>query len=1057
MSEQPCAEDFNGARALLVDALKQSLVGPSSGENEILDERAAERYHMGFLYSQLDMESTNVNAEEEAEDNRLVESEESESLDDDVMVLSNMKRQSALGLTFPVAAASHIIIDASWAMYRSESLIDGERVSLSWRRVPFHSVNTVNADITPLRGTKVYQEHGVEIRAIVREAGEGLTMTVSFINLTPARLRGKRHIEDSNIYQVMLSVEDESGDASFIPRLASAPMDDEDFWKDELLYREVKPFAVGHGCAVNWDAVGDRARRIWTEWIPQVEVYGASADVLSTEPILDIESLGIREKRVQTLAGLQRLTDAYQSWIDEQDAEEERIVNSFPEALQSKVRTAIRDIILENSASCKRMVSGIEFLAHNEEGWVAFCLGNRAMAQAMRQSRPLEPPRWRAFQLAFLLLALPSTLDAHHEDRQIFDLIWFPTGGGKTEAYLALAAMVIFFRRLSSNERQQSYGLSVLTRYTLRLLTVQQFDRASRMICAAELIRREDPSNLGRHPITIGLFVGAQLTPNTLNQAKKYLDHPDPEGTMTTLPLLECPWCGNPLDPEGQSVDRYLKTGCLNPSCAFHEELPLRIVDEDLYHDPPDMIVATIDKLARMPWEPAMQSLFEPGPSLIIQDELHLIGDSLGTLAALYETVIDTLCKHEGIVAKIVGSTATTRRTQQQVDTLFTRTLRQFPVGGLSARDGFFFREDRSLPGRLYVGVHAQGRSMPHTLERVSSILLQNTQRILDDAVRDQYWTIALYFKALRELGGALVLLQDSVPRYIDSMPGIRAEAVRHITEIVELTSHVPSRKIPEILHRLNQPLEELQTDSQLPDGPPIDVILATNMISVGIDVDRLGIMVLDGQPQGTAEYIQATSRVGRRREAAGLVVTLYNWVRPRDRSHYEQFVPYHQALYRFVESTSATPFSARSRDRALHAVIFALARLSIPELSQNDDAGVIRNPDIQQRVKMLVESVILDRVRQVDPTEVDNTRRHIQRILADWFTMGQEYHDVVWHNALFKAKKPGLLYSTEEGEDQGVLGWRTLQSMRDVSPPSPVRLRTVQELKSMQRGHNAE
>lgn len=605
---------------------------------------------------------------------------------------------------------------------------------------------------------------------------------------------------------------------------------------------------------------------------------------------------------------------------------------------------------------------------------------------------------------------------------------------------MGLAATVIFYRRLNGQ-----HGVAVLTRYTLRLLTVQQFERASRMICAAELVRREEPDLRQGPPILGGLFVGGQLTPNNLEDARTLLAATDAEGTTTTLPLVRCPWCGSPLDTTFQSADKYLRTRCPDTSCSFSEEIPIRVVDVDIYSQLPDMVVATIDKFARMPWEPRMAALFEAGPDLIIQDELHLIGDALGSIAALYEAVVDGLCLNKGFLPKIIGSTATTRRTGSQVDILFNRKLRQFPAGGLDMGDAFFYREDDGNPGRLYVGIHAIGRSMPHTLERTAGLLLHQVTKIENDAVRDQYWTLAVYFKALRELGGALVLMQDSVPRYMESLAK-PAEPVRMI-QVEELTSHVPSRTIPEILSRLSQPIVELQDEEQLERGAPVDVVLATNMISVGIDIDRLGMMIVDGQPSSVSEYIQATSRVGRRSEAAGVVVTIFNWARPRDRSIYEQFRVFHQAMYRFVEPTSLTPFSLRARERALHAVLFALARLSIPELQPYDSPYRVLEPSVHQAVIRLIDRIV-DRVNDVDPEESESTRRQLEEILEKWRFIAREYGALKWTKTAYSIN-PALLYPVEEGIND-VIGWVTMQSMRDVSPPARVRILKHQEL---QRG----
>lgn len=1016
--------DPRAARALLVADLNRFMVGPIA-ERERIPERAHDRYHTGYLSP-----TGSVIPEDEDDQNSIGDDEHA----DNILVLANQHQQGALGITVQVAdGGTSLTLAVSWADYRyakdQDDLPVWDRAPVS-RRYPFVPAECVGNEVLG-----VFDD--IEVRARVRERDGAWSITATVVNRRTDPPRDDEYPIDRRIYQLELSVEASDGSPVFVVRPSDGVVSDDEFWNHELLYGHVRPFAVGHGCSVAWDSSDDgrRATRIYSQWIPTSEVRKASADVLKGDSILDLATLSRFEDRATVCTQLALVPDTYGTWVSGLRTQVDGIVSSFPESRRLEIRRAAEANLAACDDAARRMREGITFLRTDDSAWNSFCLANEAMARSMRQTRDGEP-RWRAFQLAFILMTLESTARRDHPDRGVLDLIWFPTGGGKTEAYLGLAAFSMIHRRLTHPDVDP--GTSVFTRYTLRLLTIQQFERAARLICACELLRRD-----GRLPkaaaFTIGLFVGGGATPNTVEEAKQLLRLPDrPESGATTLPLEHCPWCGERIDHHQQMRGKELITRCGDEKCPFRARLPLVVVDEEIYSHPPSMVVATVDKFARMPWEPNIRKLFgigseSPPPDLIIQDELHLINDALGTMVALYETAIDHLCSVQGSPPKLVGSTATIRRADRQVRGVFNRTVAQFPPSGLSMEDSFFYREDREHPGRLYVGVHAQGRSPKHTLARVLGTLAQSSVQISDPKLRDPYHTIVAYFNSLRELGGALVLAEDDVRRYIDSMPV--EPPTRYLRTIEELTSNLPSHRIPELLHKLASPLPGVADHDDL-DVETVDLVLSTNMISVGVDVDRLGLMVINGQPKTTSEYIQASSRVGRPTGAAGLVVTIYNWTRPRDRSHYERFVTYHGAFYRHVESTSVTPFSARARNRALHAVLVALARLGDPTFVDNASAASIRNDSAMAVLRQQIE-VIVTRALQVDPDEAESTRADLDRILDLWAREAEN------PNLLFARKGLGpqsnLLRQPDAQLTRGQ--WPTPQSMRDVDPPSPVTL----------------
>jgi hypothetical protein len=741
------------------------------------------------------------------------------------------------------------------------------------------------------------------------------------------------------------------------------------------------------------------------------------------------------------------LADAYIAWIEKQEA-------AIGESTYSReLKAASRH--LELCRNChRRITDGIGLLEADADLRQAFAWMNRAMLeQQLRydlavnhrrewaRANKFEPTstltealthqkaghdrfkqekgheklgRWRPFQLAFILMNLRSIAQPQSAERTIVDLIWFPTGGGKTEAYLGLTAFTIFFRRL---QNPTNSGTTVLMRYTLRLLTTQQFQRAASLICACEVIRKETGNRLGRDRISIGLWVGNTVTPN--KQAEAVAAHTKllNEGKPNPFVVLTCPWCGLETGPvkvgSAYKTPGYKRQStrvvfrCEDPSCEFNEAgggLPLHVIDEDIYTQRPTLLIGTVDKFAMLPWNPDARRLFGlesderlSPPELIIQDELHLISGALGSMVGHYEGTIDVLCQHDvgekQFGAKIVASTATICRAPEQVKALYARPVFLFPPQGLRAGDSFFAEEAVDTPGRLYVGVFGSALSSHVTAQvRVMSALLQAVRCVpkISAAEMDPYWTLMAYFNSLRELGHAATLIRADIREYLNAVwdrlsirkPDTASSALdlrRFINRDLELTSRVQSSEITEVLQSLFENYTEGRDKNGKLLNRAVDVCLATNMIQVGLDISRLGLMAVVGQPKTTSEYIQATSRVGRDARGPGLVVTVYNTSKPRDRSHFEHFRSYHQSIYRWVEPTSVTPFAVPVRERALHAQIISLVRYWDSRLTDRpkpppDDALVER-----------IRKTILARVAVVDVGEATLTEEMFDEIIEGW------------------------------------------------------------------------
>ena len=692
----------------------------------------------------------------------------------------------------------------------------------------------------------------------------------------------------------------------------------------------------------------------------------------------------------------------------------------------------------------------------------AFRLANKAMRDQMRQDdidgseRDDNEPCWRPFQLAFLLTVMESAIREDDAFRDMLDLIWFPTGGGKTEAYLGLIAFLILWRRL----RYGSVGAGTVAfmRYTLRLLTRQQFERAALVICALEQIRRDDEARLGAEPITVGIWVGRESTPNTFAQAVNAVGMIENEASMGKHALLleRCPWCKEQFGAHDTSYDATETSFhfyCCNSECAFGdggEPLPCNVVDEALYENPPTLLIATIDKFARAAWEERAGAFFGTAsvrpPELIVQDELHLITGPLGSVAGIYEAGFDTLLAARGTRPKYVASTATIRMAEQQVRALYARDVAVFPPPGLSCDDTYFARVDQRRPGRLYMGYLAPLLDQQHCLAPLAAALLLGPHTLFRDdvdadALLDAWWTQVLYHGSLRGVGNsenafatdvrdltARMMAEESA---VDSEEPATADAEERrsrVPDTAQLTSRRTAAENAETFRRLGVPRDD--------DGC-LDAVLATNMISVGLDVGRLALMVVNGQPLTTAEYIQASSRVGRD-EVPGLVVANYYRHQARSLSHYENFRAYHESFYRFVEPSSVTPFTYQVRSRALHAALVIAIRYACEHLCANESAGDFRQDD------PAVHRVLSGLKARLSHATSDDTAvaNHLDNLTDEWHNQAQR---CIEDRVQLKYQEQDGIANAERllyGHNDATRGiWPTLHSMRNVESEGRLRL----------------
>lgn len=1115
-------------RRRLVEALHADLIGPfvppdhPSGGEEVLPLPPSRWYLTGFLAPQ-GARTPEVD-DEDSQEGGLASDNDSQAEDAGDAQQDKTKRPvrfpASMGLSvfLPPGEGDHLEVDLSFADYdKVETAEDREeRKSVGWKRVP-HEERAIKipldrAVLEGRDGVRVPNTSGLCFRGELRTTDiDGLPpgarmLSLFLVNERPVRDKDR---DESFVFQVRFALRHEPGFLSR-PNRRGEDADDEDQKVLALNFRDKVEWAVGHNTSVALpvvDAEG-HVHRLETTQLPEHEVK--RVDHVSFDDVLTRMAALAKLDGDGLERGLSPLVEAYSRWIDEQRMEPlPRQALEDTRAELMKKATGVRD----------RMREGIALLKNDAEVREAFSLANQAMYVAALQSDTLredrrykdgKEPEWRPFQLAFVLLNLASIADPKRPDRKVCDLIYFPTGGGKTEAYLGLIAFTLVLRRLRGKAHpHEGRGVAVILRYTLRLLTLDQLGRAATLMCALEEIRRRDPKKLGNARFTVGLWVGASATANRLKDVHRALHDYTPGQQSSPFPLTTCPWCGTDIrttnvklvDAAGKpSKTKYTRAVvyCEGARCLFTESkrpgqgLPVLFVDEQIYQETPDFIVATVDKYAMVPWRGEAGMLFGrathvderraygvmhkppkgatplpeglPPPELIVQDELHLISGPLGTMVGLYEAAVDYLCERvvdgERYGPKVICSTATVRRAREQIRALFGREMALFPPRGINEGDNFFSKLKDDDWGRLYVGIGAPGRALRAVSVRAYATLLAAAQKHFDpkgppEQPADPYMTLVGYFNSLRELGGMRRLVEDEIRnRVLGFDQGKRPRnfvalhpwaADRRLKMPAELTSREPTERVKDTKRRL-------AARRAAEDPEPLDVVLASNMISVGLDVDRLGLMVVTGQPKTTSEYIQATSRVGR--AYPGLVVTCLNVFRPRDRSHYERFVSYHESFYRDVEATTVTPFSGQTLDRGLVGTLLTMIRHGVEELGP--PTGVMRIHENRSKAEQLLDWLV-ERARHHRDWENEEAEARIADLVR---RRGRDFLDS-WERIVDKARKgaaeriysgldnvkdegKALMYTAtdEPPDDHDARQFEAPTSMRDVEPSVPVWLR---------------
>lgn len=1094
---------FASVRQKVINMMKTDLLGPMD-ENEVLNQNPRYEYLVGMLAPQYDKTS-----EQEIEGDASFEGDADytagEEDDNEPISANRFKIPSSIGVSFYIETATvDFTVEINWGDYEkaTDKVVDKEGKEKSvntYTRIPRKATTEIN-----LNSFAKSREYPLVIDSDIVLHISKIALKTGY-SLVTAYVINRRKNPESDIAGMMFQVSLKAYSANGSSIFYAEHICREILAADEFYFAQRPIFGRGRGCAATWTADGNsRASIVESTFIPEYEFPGVSASLKGFDQFyFSMRTLSVAKKKDDIINRLNVLADAYAEWI------QTTLINDA-KMQDNKFKFEIgNEIVFKCQEALYRIKAGIQLLIDDETAFDAFCFMNRVMIlqrNIMNFSKkhgagiecsftdfvdPRDPKNnfgWRPFQIAFILMNLQGIVDPNHEDREIVDLLYFPTGGGKTEAYLGLMAFVIANRRLRAcpdDEFNRDGGVTAILRYTLRLLTTQQRDRITKMVIAAEMIRDREPEKYGKEPISIGFWVGGGVTPNTFEELKE-----DPEDSQKTRSarskknliykqLLTCPFCGKPLAEENFYIDiptKSVSIYCSDDKCMFYRyklgnkmKIPVYLVDEEIYSKCPTIILSTVDKFARLPWAVETNALFgrvdrlcsRDGyvaigaehsrhnktddlptskltsirpflpPELIIQDELHLITGPLGTIYGAYETVIEDLCSYSIgnalIKPKYVVSTATIKNAAEQTKCLYGRkNTSQFPPNGFEIGDSFYISEvpTEKDPFRKYVGICAPGQSVKTALLRVYSIILQSTYDLsLDEECQefiDPYYSLVGYYNSIRELGGAVRLLQDDIPDRIQRIKkkyGMNKQRFLNRNTNVEITSRMSSYEIPKKLNQLETPYTAKGC---------LDTAIATNMIAVGMDVDRLGLMVVTGQPKQNSEYIQATSRIGR--SFPGLVVTLYNPYRPRDLSHYENFTGYHSQLYRFVEGTTATPFSARARDRVMHALIISAMRLRYPSMANNEGAAAISSLTAEQIAE--VKSLILKRLNIIKPTAKADAENEIDVFINNWKLLASQPKGLRYY--VLKTDKYNRLMNSY-GEVCADTEKATLRSMREV------------------------
>ena len=1040
---------MNSPREIILNRLKKDLLGPFDGESEVIDysnDGPDKEYFSGKIYPQNEEPDQDVLDElvEENSGKDISNSHHEETNAPKSRIFSSgltfycsgVDGKLQLSLTYNFGVYSYNEVDELWNRKQitnvnnpcifSVGIIDSDG--------EIAQASGLHEGLTFYYKTRVYQE----------DKKKSIAISVFAVNENKVSDEDSfRSRQEKIFFQFGFSLKAINGEIISIPRFLNPLAEDN---TNDFLYRDKKTYAIGHGCSAAWSDENTNLV-IRTEWFPEYFVPDMTSSGHKSLKEVNLDAVFLSKEPSESIVKLLiNFIDKYEEWIGREASfsiKKNKDFDAFNKVLIDQVDRAKKHI--------ERMRRSVNLLKNNKNALEAFKMANEALSIQYQWSDINLV--WRPFQMGFLLISLESTLIPESPGREEVDLLWFPTGGGKTEAYLFLSSILLFFRKLEKGSLSEEDGLAIISRYTMRALTIDQFKRMAGTILACEQVRRTHLKNKGISPkekdsFSIGMWVGKDSTPNSFSELNKGADNVDFKRKNLAV-MTQCPCCQQNLEWHSDKRPGDYRPVVLdkNNTCVLSRTIkhfPIMVIDEQIYANPPSAIVGTIDKFVQIIKRPEdAQKIFAVStnsrkPDLIIQDELHLISGPLGSISALIEILIEEYTSEKKYTPKVVGSTATIQRAEEQIKSLYSKPCLQFPVNISSADDSFFAQTDFDSTGRIYLGITSGSSTSTYMLQALCGILLQSLKdkklnSFKDDEI-DPYSTIVAYFNTLRVLSGSKVSLQDDTVATIEALSEKHNENQYDYEIPEELTSANSQDELRDIMDRLSKDFNQ--------DGS-ISILLASVMISVGLDISRLGLMVVDGQPKSIAEYIQATSRVGRGK-IPGLVITLFNNYKPRDKSYYETFINWHNSLYRFVESTGVTPFSARARQKIFPALVTSLA---LKKLNRTRDNFAITVSD-KKFIEKNVKPIILNKINYLDPLEAKEAEEEIDKIIDRWIQRGPNIkylsNDMDELNSLLISAEAQVAKKASDFE--GDIAFPAPNSAREVEPS--VRIKAYKALK---------
>jgi hypothetical protein len=649
---------------------------------------------------------------------------------------------------------------------------------------------------------------------------------------------------------------------------------------------------------------------------------------------------------------------------------------------------------------------GISLLRTQEPLLRCFRLMNTAMRRAIAlQGKSFSG--WHLFQLGFILTQIRAIYERHaprSEQRQstnIVDVLWFSTGGGKTEAYLGIITLGMFYARLNG----KLYGTTAWMRFPLRMLSAQQFQRLSFVVAQAEMLRVAE--SIPGHPFTIGYYTGTgspgRIGRSDGSASDVFLGDATEEQIKQYQFITDCPYCGikGSVHVVSDLGKVRIKHCCRHPECwtntssgagehgeGIAGEVGIYVSDEECYRYLPSVLVGTVDKLAVIAhnerfagylgafryfcpehgftatsqckhqrirkaiqgsgYESAdcgnntrtskirtllLPRMEDPGFSFLIQDELHLLKESLGNFDAHYETLLQALqVGHGGQQAKVLAATATIKDFENHIHHLYMRPARRFPAPGAIRGESFYARISRDNKGCLVRRWFAGILPLNFYRDGTDRAATEVASRYLDQI---DEWLHRLHsndLSVMAEIGiepQRAPLVRDYLGKYLNT-DLIYANQKRQTTSIRDHLENINQRggqartaqlldgqtSLDDILNAIHH------VETKSPDDP-MRHLVATSVVSHGVDIAELNFMVLDGWPRSTAEYIQSSARAGRIHP--GIVMSILSPGKLFETGVFLNFGDYHFFLDKLVDSVPINRFAPNVMQRTLPGVFSAV------------------------------------------------------------------------------------------------------------------------------------